>query len=167
VSLSLDLLQRAVNDLDAGLPLFAVRPLDEFVRRQSASARFGSFALSAVSVFAVLLAAIGIYGIIAFVVGLSRAEIAIRMALGADAPAVLRLIVRNGLALVSAGVVVGLSASIAVSPLLEGQLFRVTARDPLTLAATSATVLAVALLASWLPARRTLRIEPHAVLRSD
>jgi putative ABC transport system permease protein len=120
-----------------------------------------------VSLFAVLLCAIGIYGVIAFVVGMSRAEIAIRMALGADSRSVLRLIVGNGLALVGVGVVIGVAASLVLAPQLSEQLFRVNPRDPLTLAVVTALVVTVAVIACWLPARRTLQIEPNNALRTD
>lgn len=164
---SLELLQAAVSSIDAGLPVYDVDALDDVLRLQSASPRFGSFALSAVSLFAVLLSALGIYGVIAFVVGLSRAEIAIRMALGADPRSVLRLIVGNGLALVTVGMLVGIAASLALTPLLSEQLFQVTARDPLTLAIVTGVIAAVAVAACWLPARRTLRVEPNTALRSE
>ena len=163
----LELLQAAVNSVDAGLPLYFVEPLQDYLRQQSASPRFGSFALSAVSLFAVLLAALGLYGVIAFVVGLSRAEIAIRMALGADARSVLRLIVGNGLALVGAGVALGVAGSMALAPFLSAQLFRVSARDPITLLAVAALVVTVAVVACWLPARRTLTVEPNTALRAE
>lgn len=163
----LELLQAAVGAIDAGLPVFGVASLEEVLHRESASPRFGSFALSAVSLFAVLLCALGIYGVIAFVVGLSRAEIAIRMALGADAGSVLRLIVGNGLALVGVGVIFGIAISLAVAPQLSEQFFRVSPRDPVTLAIVTAIVLTVATVASWLPARRTLRVEPNTALRSE
>jgi putative ABC transport system permease protein len=166
-AIPIELLQAAVNSVDAGLPLYFVGRLEDYLRRQSASPRFGSFALSAVSLFAMLLAALGLYGVIAFVVGLSRAEIAIRMALGADARSVLRLIVGNGLALVGAGVALGVAGSLALAPLLAGQLFRVSARDPVTMLAVAAAVGTVALVACWLPARRTLRVEPNMALRAE
>lgn len=165
--ISLDLLQSVVSSIDAGLPVYDVDALDDVLRLQSASPRFGSFALSAVSLFAVLLSAMGIYGVIAFVVGLSRAEIAIRMALGADPHSVLRLIVGNGLALVGVGVALGIAGSLALAPLLSTQLFRVHPRDPLTLAIVTAVIATVAVVASWLPARRTLRVEPNTALRSE
>lgn len=165
--ISLELLQAAVSSIDAGLPVYDVDALDDVLRLQSASPRFGSFALSAVSLFAVLLSAMGIYGVIAFVVGLSRAEIAIRMALGADSRSVLRLIVGNGLALVGVGVALGIAGSLALAPLLSEQLFRVQPRDPFTLVIVTALIATVAVVASWLPARRTLRVEPNTVLRSE
>jgi predicted permease len=164
---SVELLQAAVSSLDAALPLYLVGPLEAPLQQQSASPRFGSFALSAVSLFAILLAGLGLYGVIAFVVGLSRAEIAIRMALGADARRVLRLIVGNGLTLVGVGVLLGVAGSLALAPLLSEQLFQVSARDPVTLVSVAALVVTVAVVACWLPARRTLRVEPNAALRSE
>jgi putative ABC transport system permease protein len=101
------------------------------------------------------------------VVGLSRREIAIRLALGADGRKVLGIVMANGMALVLAGVAVGVIGARLGSRLLESQLYGVQAGDPLTLAAVSATVVGVALLASWIPARRAARVEPQAVLKGE
>jgi predicted permease len=160
-------LQREVSALDAGIPLFAVAPLAEVLATQNAAPRFGSLVLGAFSVVALLLAGIGIYGVIAFVVGLSRREIAIRLALGADGRKVLGIVMANGMALVLAGVAVGVIGARLGSRLLESQLYGVQAGDPLTLAAVSATAVGVALLASWIPARRAARVEPQAVLKGE
>ena len=160
-------LRAAVAAIDPLLPIYAVRPLADGLRRQSATARFGSLVLGAFSTVAVLLAAIGIYGVIAFVVSLSRREIAIRMALGATRNRVSGLIVRNALALVGAGVAAGLVVSSSATRVLESQLFGVSATDPLTFALVSGVVLLVALLASYLPARRAAGLDPQLALKSE
>jgi hypothetical protein len=160
-------LRDAVVALDPLLAVDAVRPLADRLRQQSATARFASLVLGAFSTVAVLLAAIGIYGIIAFVVSLSRREIAIRMALGASGRSVSAMIVRNGLALVLAGVALGLVASLVGTRVLASQLFGVSPTDPLTFVAMSAVLVSVALLASYLPAKRAAALDPQVALKTE
>ena len=165
--LSLATLQREVAALDPSIPIFNVRQLTSDVREQSATGRFGSLTLAVFSTVALILAAIGIYGVVAFVVGRSRREIAIRMALGARATSVVRLILRGGLLLTIAGVALGLAGAFAASRVLRDQLFDVTATDPLTFTAVALLVLLVALAAAYLPARRATRVEPQTALRGE
>ena len=153
--------------LDPGVPLYEVQSLSESVRAQTASSRFGSIVMSSFSVLALLLAAVGIYGLLAFLVSLGTREIAIRMALGAGASRVKRLIVGQAMLLVAIGVVLGLAGGVAAAQALSSQLFGVSPTDPATLATVIVTVLVAALLASWLPARRASRVEPQAVLRGE
>jgi len=167
VAPSVTTIQREVAALDAGLPLFQVAGLGDALAGQNAAPRFGSVVLGAFSALALLLAAIGIYGVIAFVVGLSRKEIAIRLALGADGGAVQRVVMANGMVLVLAGVGVGLIGARLGGTLLETQLYGVRASDPGTLVAVSGTVVVVALLASWLPARRAAAVDPQTVLKGE
>ena len=165
--ISAELLREAVAALDPTLPLYQVGPLTDAVRTQTATARFGSIMLGAFSVVALLLAAIGLYGVIAFVVGLSRREIAIRMALGAEAAAVRRLVVRNAMVLVLAGIVTGIAAAALVMGSLRGLLFAVGPRDPVTFGAVALGVFVVALLASYIPARRAAKVEPQLALQAE
>ena len=160
-------LQSAVSAIDSSLPLYRVRPHGDVVAQQTASARFGAFLLGAFSVGALLLAAIGLYGLVAYVVGLSRREIAVRLALGATGRSVIVLIVRNGLMLVLAGVVLGSIAAAFAGRALSAQLFQTTAMDPVTYVAVSGTLLLVAFIASVLPARRAVGLDPHTALRAD
>jgi predicted permease len=162
-----DVLRQAVAAIDPTLPLFRVRPLAELLVQQTATARFGSMLLLVFSSVALALAAIGLYGVIAFVVSLSRREIAIRMALGAEAAAVRRLVVRNAMTLVAAGVVAGLIAAGLAAGVLSNQLFGVTPRDPLTFSLVPIAVLVVAFMASYLPARRAAQVEPQFALKSE
>lgn len=164
---SVPMIQREVAALDPGLPLFQVAPLGDALATQNAAPRFGSLVLGAFSALALILAAIGIYGVIAFVVGLSRKEIAIRLALGADAGKVLRIVMANGMVLVLAGVVVGMIGARLGGKLLETQLYGIRASDAGTLAAVSGGVVVVALLASWIPARRAAAVEPQTVLKGE
>jgi predicted permease len=157
----------AVRELDPTLPIYAESPLGDALRSQTAAARFGSAVLGTFSVVALLLAAIGIYGVLSFLVGASRREIAIRMALGAAASRVLGLVVRRGLVLAIVGLVLGLGGALLASGALASQLFGVDATDPFTYVVVSTTLLGVALLASWLPARRAMRIEPQDALKGE
>lgn len=162
-----DLVQREVAAIDPGLPLYQVAPLADSQRSQNAASRFGSLVLGAFSLVALVLAAIGIYGVVAFVVGLSRREIAIRLAMGADERRVLGIVMKNGMALVLAGVILGIFGARAGGKVLETQLYGVGVRDSATLLAMVLAVVAVATVASWLPARRAARVEPQAVLKAE
>ena len=161
------LVQREIAALDPGLPLYQAVPLADAQRAQNVSARFGSLVLAGFSGIALLLAAIGIYGVVSFVVGLSRREIAIRVALGADGRRVLRTVMGNGLTLIAAGLAAGMLGARLGGRVLEAQLFGVQATDLPTLLAVSALVLAVAALASWIPARKATRVEPQAALKAE
>ncbi|HTL06383.1 MAG TPA: ABC transporter permease [Gemmatimonadales bacterium] len=160
-------LQQEVAALDGSLPIFSVERLDAALDRQTATPRFGSLVLAGFSAIALGLAAIGIYGVVAFVVGLSRREIAIRLALGADQRKVRRVVLGNGMVLVLAGIALGALGARLGGQLLASQLFGIGAADPTTLAGVSLVVLLVALLASWLPARRAAAVEPQAVLKEQ
>jgi putative ABC transport system permease protein len=160
-------IQRELGALDAGLPIYGAEPLSNLVARQTATGRFASTLLGAFSAVALLLAAVGIYGVLAFVIGLSRREIAIRMALGATKGGVIALIVRQGMTLVGIGLALGLASAYYTTDLLESQLYGVTATDPATFAVVSLVLLAVALAASYLPSRGAARIDPQQALKGD
>jgi predicted permease len=159
--------RRAVASLDPSLPLYDVFPLETGLQSQFAASRFASLVLGAFSVVALVLAAIGIYGVISFVVGLARREIAIRMALGADRQRVLGVVVRNGMTLVLIGAGVGVLSALAATRALSSLLYGVDASDPLTFAVVTTALVSVALFASWLPARRAAAVEPQSVLKEE
>ena len=148
-------------------PLFQVTTLESALAAQNTAPRFGSLVLTGFSAVALALAAIGIYGVIAFVVGLSRREIAIRLALGANRGQVLRVVMGNGMLLVLAGLALGVLGALAGGKVIQAQLYGVAPGDPLILLAVSGAVVVVALLASWLPARRAALVEPQAVLKGE
>jgi len=160
-------IQREVSAIDPGLPLYRVTRMADLVARQTATARFGSAVLGSFSLVAMLLASIGIYGVLAFVIGLSRREIAIRLALGATRGRVVRLIVRQGMTLVAIGVVVGLVGAYYATGAISTQLFGVTATDPLTFVVVPLVLVTIALAASYLPSRTAARIDPQQALKSD
>ena len=160
-------LLQAVLAVDPGLPLYRVRPLADAVRAQTSTARFGSTLFAVFSTGALLLAAIGLYGLISYVVGLSRREIAIRLALGADARRVVTHIVANGMSVVAIGVVLGAAGAFAAGRAMRAQLFQTAPLDPLTLGSVAGLLLLVAGLAAYIPSRRASHVEPHAALRSQ
>ena len=164
---TLGALQQAVAELDAGLPLYAVRTLEDTVAQQTATSRFGSAVLTIFSAGALLLAAIGLYGLIAYVIGLSRREIAVRMALGADVRRIVLLIVRNGLALVGMGVAIGVIGALIAGRSLRSQLFETAAMDPAVYTAVAALLVSVTVIATLLPARGAARVNPQAALRAE
>jgi putative ABC transport system permease protein len=160
-------IQRELAAIDPGLPVYQVRAMSELLEEQTATARFGSALLGAFSVVALLLASIGIYGVLAFVIGLSRREIAIRMALGATRSRVVSLIVRQGMRLVTIGLVIGAAGALFLTPSLSTQLFGVTANDPTTFVGVPILLALVALVATYLPSRGAARVDPQQALKSD
>ena len=123
--------------------------------------------MAAFAMLAALLSAVGIYGVMSYTVAQRTREIGIRMALGAPADNVMILIVREGLLLVSLGIVVGLAGSFALTRLLASSLYGVTASDPMTFVGISIFLAAVALFASYLPARRATKVDPLIALRHE
>lgn len=159
--------QHAVAQIDAGLPVFGVRLLPELVRQRTSGQRFVSTLLGIFSAATLLLAAIGLYGLMAYVVGLSRREIAIRLALGADRTRVAALIVRNGMIVVLGGLVVGVLGAFGAGRAIETQLFATNAADPVTFISVATLLLTVTFIASLLPTIRAVGVNPHAALRAD
>ena len=159
--------QRELSAIDPGLPAYQITPMTDLVAQQTAVGRFGSTVLGSFSIVALMLASIGIYGVLAFVIGLSRREIAIRMALGSTRGGVVALIVRQGMSLVALGLVLGLVGAYFATDALETQLFGVTATDPMTFGVVSLVLLGVALAATYLPSRAAARIDPQLALKSD
>ncbi|HEX6201681.1 MAG TPA: ABC transporter permease [Thermoanaerobaculia bacterium] len=154
----------ALRRIDPELPLYDVATLEERVGRSLAGARFNTFLLAVLGAIGLLLAAVGIYGTVAHGVEQRRREIGVRMALGATPRHAVRLMVWRTLPALVAGLAVGLAAAAASGRVLEEQLFGVAAADPATWAAVVAVLAAVALAASFLPARRAARVDPATTL---
>jgi ABC-type lipoprotein release transport system permease subunit len=157
----------AFAELDPTLAMWDVRTMAEVRRYTTWGQRilgeiFGYFA-----VLALLLGAVGVYGVMAYAVSQRSREIGIRMALGADRRGVVRLVVRGGLAVAAIGLALGLAGSWAVGPLVAQLLWGVSPTDPRILAFVALTLAAVAVLASYLPARRASRVEPTRALRAE
>jgi putative ABC transport system permease protein len=161
----------AVRAVDSDLPVDRVRPLESVVAEALAGSRFQSVLLGIFAGAALLLAAIGVYGVISYSVAQRTHEIGIRMALGARRPEVLGLVIRQGMALVLAGVGLGLALAVLLLAWLSERLAKFiyggSAFDPLPLIAVPLVLLAVALLANWLPARRATRVDPLVALRYE
>ncbi|HJU89493.1 MAG TPA: ABC transporter permease [Gemmatimonadaceae bacterium] len=159
--------RNALRELDADLPMYNVRTLEAVVSESVARPRFYMLLLTSFAAVALLLSAIGIYGVIAYLVSMRTRELGIRIALGASNGDVLRLVLREGVVMASAGLVVGTIGALALSRLLSGLLFGVAPTDPLTFALVAATLAAVALAASFIPARRASRLDPLVAIRAE
>jgi putative ABC transport system permease protein len=139
----------------------------QIVSDSVAEPRFRTLLLGAFAVIATLLAAVGVYGLISYSVTQRTREIGIRMALGARPSQVMGPVVREGLALGLAGVAIGLAGALLSTRLLSNFLFGVEATDPVTFASVAALLLAVAFIASYIPSRRALRVDPITALRAE
>lgn len=160
-------LRRIVAGVDAGQPLSALRTMEEIVDDAVADRRQQMMLLGTFATLALLLASVGIYGVVSYVVTQRNREIGLRMALGASAGSVVRTVVRHGMLLTGTGLTIGLAASWALTRLMKNLLYGVEATDTATLAGVSALLAAVALFACWMPARRASRIDPIVVLREE
>ena len=156
-----------VRQMDPNLPIAAVRPMTDVVASAASMPRFTSALLSIFSALALCLAAIGIYGVLAYLVSQRTREIGIRMAIGARPSSVLGLIVGRGLALSLSGVVLGLMAAAAASRLMTGLLFHVQPLDVATFLAAPAILVGVSVLSSAVPAWRAMRVDPITALRTE
>jgi putative ABC transport system permease protein len=141
--------------------------MDDVVTRSTASPRFFLVLLASFAAAALALAAVGIYGVMSYSVARRRGEIGIRMALGARPADVLRLVMGEAAGVSAAGAVLGLLAALALTRLMSGLLYGVAATDPATFVLVSLLLALVALVATYLPARRAVRIDPLAALRSE
>ena len=157
----------AVHGIDPSLPLYAVRPMTEYLSQSVARPRFNTILLGLFAALALVLTAVGLYGVLSYSVAQRTHEIGIRRALGADAGDVYRLIVGDGMRLVALGLLLGIGGALLAARLLASLLFQTAPSDPATLAAVTATLAAVSLAASWLPARRAAGIEPTVALREE
>jgi predicted permease len=161
------LLRQAVADIDPALPVFGVQPLRTSYEIQTATPRFAAFLMGLFSTLAVVLACVGVYGVLAFAVGQRSREIAIRRAVGASASSVARSVVGDGLRLVGFGVLLGAFGAVGGGRLLDTFLFEVTATDPTTFVGVGGGMVVVALVAAIVPALRAMRRDPSEALGSE
>ena len=157
----------AVWEIDRDQPVSNVRTMDDVLSESIARQRFSMLLLGLFAFVALVLAAVGIYGVMSYTVAQRTREIGIRMALGAQTGDVLRLAVGQGLKLVLVGVAIGLGASLALTRVMTSLLFGVSASDPATLAVISLVLISVAVLASYIPARRATKVDPLIALRYE
>jgi predicted permease len=160
-------LRNIVRDLDHQLPVYSVQTMTERVAGSVGRQRFYASLIAIFASVALILAAVGLYGVIAYAVSQRTHELGVRVALGATGERISRMVIGEGLMLTAVGVIVGLAASLAGARLVSSLLFGVSVVDPLTIAAVVAVLATVATLASWLPARRAGRVDPLVAMRGD
>lgn len=157
----------AVREIDKDQAIYSISTMDQLIVNSVSTRRITLILLGLFSTLALVLAAIGIYGVISYSVAQRTHEIGIRMALGAQRTDVMRMVLAQGARIVGAGVVIGWAASLGLTRLLANLLFSVSTADPLTFSAVALTLILVAMLASYIPARRTLRVDPIVALRYE
>jgi putative ABC transport system permease protein len=161
------MVQSEVLALDSDIPIYSVRSMSQIVSDSVSQSRFSLFLLATFAGVALVLSAVGIYGVMAWSVSQRHHEIGIRMALGAQGADVLRLVLRSGMVLTLTGVTLGLGSALALTRLMDSLLFHVSAFDPATYTAGALVLATVAMLACYIPARRATRVDPMVALRYE
>jgi putative ABC transport system permease protein len=159
--------RRAIRELDPDLAIAHVQTLDDVVAESVSQPRFYMTLLSAFALVAIVLASIGIYGVIAYLVGQRSREIGIRIALGASPSRVVRMVVNEGVAMVAVGIGIGVVGAIALTQLMRALLFNTKATDPMTYILVTLVLAAVALVASSVPALRAANVDPSLAMRAE
>jgi predicted permease len=159
--------ERLFRVLAPAIPLYGVRSMTAVVDRSTARTSFTLELLEIASVASLLIGAVGLYGVVAYIVSLRTREMAIRVALGAEPARLQRQVLGEAVALTGVGVAVGLGAAVVLTPFLSALLYQVAPTDPVTLAAATTLMLGVSLVASWIPARRAAATAPASALRVD
>jgi putative ABC transport system permease protein len=160
-------IRNAVREMDPSLPVYNLWSMNELMTKSMVQPRFLALLLATFSGIALFLAAIGIYGVMAYSVAQRTQEIGVRMALGARPLHVLQLILKQSLGMLVIGIVVGLAGAFALTRLMRTLLFEITATDPLTYASVIGLLTIVALLACYIPARRAAKVDPLVALRYE
>ncbi len=158
---------RAIREADPEQPVFGIMPMEKLLANATAERRFSMFLLLLFAGLALLLSSVGIYGVMAYTTTQRRHEIGIRMALGAKSGDVLGLVLGQGMRQVAVGLILGLAGAWVLSRVIASQLYGITARDPLTYLVVASLLGGVALIATYLPARRATRVDPMLALRSE
>jgi putative ABC transport system permease protein len=160
-------LRREIAGVDPTIVIYAVNTVDGLVSEAIAQPRFRTMVLSGLAAVALTLAAVGLYGVVAYTVAQRTAEIGIRIALGATAANVVRMVLREGMLLVLVGLAIGVGSALALTRILRNLLYGVQPTDMLSFVGAAATLLLVTFLASYIPARRATRVDPLAALRCE
>jgi putative ABC transport system permease protein len=160
-------LRSTLNSLDSSLAAFQPRSMDQVVTDATQSTGIQTYLLGSFAALALLLAAVGLYSVLAYLVTQRTREIGIRMALGAQHGHVLRLVMGHGSKLTAAGVVLGVGGALPLTRFMKSLLFGVTTKDPVTFACVVAMLTLVALAACYIPARRAMQVEPMVALRDE
>jgi len=153
--------------VDPEIPPGEIRTLDQIIGFQIAEPRFRSFVIASFAIITLVLAAVGLYGLISYSVAQQTREIGIRIALGAAPSQVVGPMLRRGLILALSGVALGLVGAFFASRVIAQFLFGITATDPVTIAGVSTLLVVVAMIATWIPSRRALRVDPIVALRAE
>ena len=161
------LVRRVIRDVDPQLALFGVEPLAETVRGTLAQRRYTMLVLVAFALASLVLAGIGVHGVLSYALAQRTREFGVRMALGAEPGRVYALVLRDGARMIGLGLAIGVAGALALSQSMRALLFGVSPQDPLTFVGVAVVLAAVALVASWLPARRASRVDPMLALRTD
>jgi putative ABC transport system permease protein len=159
--------RNAIWAIDKDQPVWKVRTMEFLLEREVSSSRFIVRLLGALALLALVLAAVGIYGVLSYTVSQQTRDIGVRLALGAQPSDILRLVLKRGLVLALSGIAIGLALSLGLTRLISGLLYGVTANDPLTFVAIALLLTFVALVACYIPARRATKVNPLAELRGD
>jgi len=159
--------RQAVRAIDAGLPAYAITPLTTVISDSVAQRRFSMLLLGVFALMALFLAAVGLYGVVAYGVSQRTQEIGLRMAIGAQRGDVLRMVVGGGMKLAVIGVAIGIACALGLAQLVTTMLYDVKPFDPGSYAATTGILLAVAALACYVPARRAMRVDPVVAMRQE
>jgi putative ABC transport system permease protein len=157
----------AVHEVDPEQPLSRLRPISELVSDAVARYRFSMLLLTVFGGLALCIAAVGVYGVMAYTVSQRTRELGIRLALGAGVGSVRHLVLRRGLGMAAAGIALGLGGALALTRLLASQLFEVSPTDPAIMAAAAATLALVSVAACLIPAARATKVDPVVALRSE
>ena len=164
---SIDAVRAAVRSVDRNLAVYDIKTLDQYLGLAVAPARFNTIVLSLFAAVAMVLSSLGLYGVISYVVSRRTHEFGLRMALGATRDDVIRGVLREGLTLALTGIGIGLAGALALTRYLTSQLYEVKPTDPLTFIAVSAAFAAIALVATFIPARRATKVDPMVALRYE
>jgi ABC-type antimicrobial peptide transport system permease subunit len=158
---------REIHALDPTIPVYDIRSMQDRLNDSLARQRFAAIMLGAFAVFAMILAAVGVYGVMSYLVTQGTHDIGVRIALGAQRSSIVTLVVRHGMELVAAGIMAGLIGAAALTRVMASLLFGVSAIDQVTFSAVPLILAAIALLATYVPARRATRVDPMVALREE
>jgi predicted permease len=166
-SAALPLIRKTVREVDPSATINEVRTMEDVISESLARQRFQMTLIGTFAVLALVLATVGLYGVLALIVGQRRREIGVRLALGASPRAVVRMLLGEGARVAAVGVAIGLAGAFALTRVLQSLLYGVSSTDPAVFAAAAVFVAAVALAATWVPARRASRVDPRTALAAE